>query len=175
MLVERAAFHQVPDRLPRPVDTEPAQVWRGVPVLAAVSAYRRKNGATARDGLETRVAAIHTQYHYAKSLGGRVLLHRPGFCVAAIHNCVSVGHNIIRYIFRRRKAASQQPAFPAEYHPVACRPDGSYVLSSRLRYRYAGQARLYALIHNHRHRNNYGLWSYLGALRNRGESGVPRH
>ena len=113
MLVERAAIYQVPDRLPRPVDTKPAPLWRGVSVLAAVSAYRRKKRTTAKGRLETRTAAIHTKYHYAKSLGRGVLLPRPGIRVAIVNNRIFVGHNIFGYIFRQRKTASQQPAFPA--------------------------------------------------------------
>jgi hypothetical protein len=99
-----------------------------VSFLAACSAYRRKIRPTAEGRLETRVAALHTEYHYAKSLDRGVLPHRPWFRVFVIHDGVSVGHNTFGHIFRRRKTASQQPAVLAQYLLVDSGPDGSYIL-----------------------------------------------
>jgi hypothetical protein len=78
-----------------------------VPVLAAVSAYRRKKMTTAKGRLETRADTFHTKHRRAISLGGSILLYRPGIRVTAFNDGVSVGNNIINYFFRRRKAASQ--------------------------------------------------------------------
>ena len=100
MLVERAVIYQAPYELPRFMDAKPFEVFRGASVLAAFSAGIGKSGANSEEGLDTCATALHTKYHYAKPLGGGVLLHKSGLCVVFIHDGVSVGHNIVCHIFR---------------------------------------------------------------------------